>query len=82
MEKSNEPPRIKFEGDTWQQPAQFSKTKTPKIIRQIIIYSGGYIKNEKQASYVLMGFVIVAILISLFLFFGSSGELQPAPSDY
>ena len=56
---------------------------TPKIIQWVIKYSGGLIKNEKQAQYVLIGFVAVAIIISLFLFYNSvtsnrSQKLTPA----
>jgi len=36
----------------------------------IVKYSGGLIKDENQAAYVIIGLVIVAIIISLFLFFG------------
>lgn len=51
---------------------------TPKIIQWVIKYSGGLVKDEKQASYVLIGFVVVAIIISLFLIFGNStsGDLE------
>lgn len=38
----------------------------------MIKYSGGLVKDEKQANYVLLGFVALAIIISLFLFFGGS----------
>lgn len=47
--------------------------ETPKIIQWTMKYSGGLIKNEKQAQYAILGFVVAAIIISLFLFF-SGGE--------
>jgi len=47
---------------------------TPKIIQWVIKYSGGLVKDEKQAIYVLIGFVVVVIIISLFLFFGGGGS--------
>lgn len=52
--------------------------ETPKIIQWVIKYSGGYIKDEKQASYAVLGFVAVAIVISLFLIFsgGPSSDLK------
>jgi len=43
---------------------------TPKIIQWIIKYSGGLIKDERQAAYVLIGLAVLAVIISLFLFFG------------
>jgi hypothetical protein len=45
----------------------------PKIIRWLIKYSGGLIKNERQASYVILGFIILTIVISIFLFSGGGG---------
>lgn len=39
-------------------------------------YSCGAIKDERQANYVLIVFVAVAIIISLFLFFGVGGSSE------
>ncbi len=50
--------------------------ETPKIIQWTIKYSGGLIKNKKQANYVLIGFVILAVIVSLFLFFNDRGQSQ------
>jgi hypothetical protein len=70
---------VKFEGE--QQSARSFYTETPKIIQWVIKYSGGYIKNEKQASYAILGFVALAIIISLFLVFGGGEEARfEAPS--
>ncbi|MEK7064258.1 MAG: hypothetical protein AAB973_01470 [Patescibacteria group bacterium] len=35
------------------------------------------IKDERQANYFLIGFVAVAIIVSLFLFFGGGGQKLP-----
>lgn len=51
---------------------------TPKIIKWVIKYSGGLIKDEKQASYVLFGFLIIAIVIILFLLFNSGPDIKPS----
>jgi hypothetical protein len=53
-------------------PQQFVPKKGwgEKLAGFIVKYSGGLIKNETQASYVIIGLVAVAIIISLFLFFG------------
>jgi hypothetical protein len=40
------------------------------MVRWVMTHSGGYIANEKQANYVLLGFVIAAAIVSLFFFFG------------
>ena len=47
--------------------------ETPKIIQWIIKYSGGLVKNEKQASYAVLGIVVLATIISLFLVLGNLG---------
>lgn len=51
-----------------------TQTPTPKVTQLVIKYSGGYIQGEKQASYILVGFVVVAIAVSLFLIFGGKGS--------
>lgn len=53
--------------------------ETPKIVQWVMKYFGGFIKDEKQANYVLLGFVVVAIVISLFLIF--SGGSTKLPSE-
>ena len=50
--------------------------QNPKLIQWTIKYSGGLIKTEKQAIWVILGFVAVAIIISLFLIFGSGTEIS------
>jgi len=47
---------------------------TPKVIQWVIKYSGGLIEDEKQAQYIILGFVVLAIIISLFLFFSGAGQ--------
>ena len=56
-------------------PQQFVPKKGwgEKMADFLVKYSGGLIKNETQASYVIIGLVAVAIIISLFLFFGGGG---------
>ncbi len=49
---------------------------TPKIIQWMIKYSGGFIKNERQASYILIGFLAVSVIIIMFLFFNRNGAGQ------
>ena len=64
---------VKFEGS--RVPRSYYPG-TPKIIQWVIKYSGGLVKDERQASYVLIGFVAVAIIVTLFLIFGG-GSSQP-----
>ena len=81
MDQNNEPGKVVFEGEEFQRTRQSFQTPTPKIVEWVIKYSGGSIKDEKQANYILIGFVAVAIIISLFLFFGdyNSRSLTPPP---
>ena len=75
--------RIKFEGEEFQRPRSF-QTPTPKIVQWVIKYSGGYVKDEKQATYFLIGFVAVAIIfISIFVFNsgGSKAEFKAPPGQ-
>ena len=76
MDYNNEPPKIVFEGEQFQRPARSFETPTPKIVRLVIKYSGGLIKDENQANYFLIGFVVLAIIISLLLIFGGSSSYQ------
>lgn len=46
------------------------------MIQWVIKYSGGLVKDKIQAKYVLLGFVLVAIVISLILLFGGGPQGQ------
>lgn len=81
MDQNNESPKIVFEGEESQRTRQSFRTPTPKIVEWVIKYSGGYVKDEKQASYVLVGFAALAIIISLFLFFGGGNSVPPLPPE-
>lgn len=49
----------------------------PKMVGWVMKLSGGIIKEQKTAEYILLGFAIVAISISLFLFFAGGGTDIP-----
>jgi hypothetical protein len=53
-----------------------SGRKIPRLLRWIIFYSGGLVKNEKQASNVALVFSFLVIIISLLLVFGGSVTRQ------
>ena len=71
---------VKFEDSGWSAMKYYHEPQTPKIIQWTMKYSGGLIKNEKQANYVLLGFVALAIIVSLFLIFGGGSETPPIDS--
>lgn len=77
MDQNNEPGKIVFEGEEFQRPSQSFQTPTPKIVEWVIKYSGGLIKDEKQANYILIGFVVLVVIISLMVIFTSSSQELP-----
>ena len=48
-----------------------------KLVSLIMKASGGAIKSERQAIYVLLGLVVVIFAISFYLFFGGAGSKAP-----
>jgi len=56
-----------------------SYPNTPAVIRLVLKYSGGMIKNRRQAEMVIFGFVIIAILFSLLMFIVGSSKNTKAP---
>ncbi len=41
----------------------------PKIVRLVIKWSGGLIKEERQANYVLLALAVLMFAVSLYFFF-------------
>lgn len=68
---------VQFGDEFRDAPRAFQTEKEPFMVRLLIKYSGGVIKNEKQAGYVLVGVVLVSIILA-FLFF-TSGSDPSAP---
>ncbi|MEK7480825.1 MAG: hypothetical protein AAB604_01840 [Patescibacteria group bacterium] len=64
---------VQFQNE-WRPAARASSPSTPRVVRWVMENSGGYVKDKKQASYVLLGFAAVAIVISLFLIFGGDSD--------
>jgi hypothetical protein len=61
---------FQVQSSTVSQPQKSPKSsEVPKIVELVIKYSGGTIKGQRQAEYILLGFVVLAIITSLFLFF-------------
>ena len=83
--KSSEVPKHKVEGIQFEVPSYgavkyYNETTTPKMVKLVMKYSGGAIKEQKQAEYVLLAFVIVALIISGFLVFGGSAVNVKSPT--
>jgi len=76
-----ETPNIEYEEDKWKQKIQPSPVdETPKMVKLVIKSSGGSIKDRRQAEYVLLGFVVVVIAISLYLMFFDNRITPPIKS--
>ncbi|MCX6785412.1 MAG: hypothetical protein NTZ18_01000 [Candidatus Komeilibacteria bacterium] len=70
---------LKFK-DEQQMPGRIFQPGTSKIIQLVIKYSGGLIKNKRQANHVLIGFILLAVIVSLFLIFNGGGTAG-SPKD-
>ena len=73
--------RISFDTDNYKSstPAFAVSDEIPKMVKWVIKLSGGAIQDQRQAEYILLGFVIIAILIAVFLFFSNSPEVPLSP---
>ncbi|MFA5744897.1 MAG: hypothetical protein WC887_01655 [Candidatus Paceibacterota bacterium] len=81
MDQHDESSGIVFENDQFQQSTRSFRAQTPKIVQLVINYSGGLVKNERQTNYVLLGFSVLAIIVSVFLVFGGNGSAAPINVD-
>lgn len=82
MEEQTQQPRVTFESEEFQKPATSSRVQAPGIAGWVIQSSGGLIKNEKQAQYVLIGFIAVAAaFVSVLILSGGARSAKfEAPS--
>ncbi len=53
---------------------RFQAGKPSKMVGWVIKFSGGYIKNEKQANYALLAVAVIAVVVAILNF--SSGNSQ------
>ena len=53
---------------------------TPLVIEWVMKYGG--IKEQRQAEYILLGFVVLVVVISLFLFFSGGVDIPPEALKY
>lgn len=65
---------VQFDIDT--QPQTVVQVKTSRFTRFVLDHSFGIVKDETQASYILLVFVILAFVFSLSFFLGG-GESVP-----
>ena len=62
---------VKFETDTetYRAIKFYRETVEPKMVKAVIKFSGGAVKDQRQAEWVLLGVVIVFMGMSIYLFF-------------
>jgi len=74
---------VEFQESGWSAVKYYREQDTPKIIRWTMKCSGGYIKDKKQASYLLFVFVVIMIIVSFFLIFssGEKAEIKAPPGE-
>jgi hypothetical protein len=60
---------------------QSTAENIPGMVRLVFRLSGGAIKEQRQAEYLLLGIVVLAISISIYLFFGNSSGATPSKID-
>jgi len=77
MEQGDQSRGVKFEEEQLPQTASFSQEQAPKVVQWVIRSSGGYIKSEVQASYVLIGFVVIALIVSFLLVMSTGSNSVP-----
>jgi hypothetical protein len=68
MEPTNDKAPIHFEEPAIRPPS-YAESKPPKLAGLIIKFSGGTIQSVAAAEYVMIGFVIILVGISLYFLF-------------
>jgi len=53
-------------------PSDKKTSDVPKMVELVMKWSG--VKEERQAEYILLGFVVITIAVSLYLFFGGNSS--------
>jgi hypothetical protein len=81
MNSNNTDDQIGSDDSGWDAVKFYHEKKDPKVIEWTIKLSGGLVKNKRQASYVLFGFVVVAIIVSSFLFLGGGRDIKLSPEE-
>ncbi len=81
MDQNNELRRIVFEGEEFQHSARSFNSENSKMIQLVVTYSGGLVKNKKQANNVLLVATIFIIILSIYIFAFSGTTTTPPPQS-
>jgi len=71
---------VKFQNDK-QKDDQIFRDDIPPMVQWVMKYSGGLIKSDKQAIYLILFLILVIFLFSLFLSLDSLRLPPPPPAD-
>lgn len=73
---------VKSQAEQMKKASEVSKdSETSKMVQLVMKWSG--VKEQKQAEYILLGFVILALVMSGFLVFGGRSKTKiEAPPGY
>ena len=66
MQNNDSSSRVAFDEEQKYQPVAPQVNSSPRFTRLVMNMSGGLVKNETQAQYVLIGVVVFSVLIILF----------------
>jgi hypothetical protein len=77
----NETEGVVFDTPGYRAVKYYNETNTPKVVQLMMKWAG--VKEQKTAEYILLAFVVAAMAVSFYLFFGKSlfqrGAAIPAP---
>ena len=73
---------VKFQDSGWRAMKHYREPETPKIIQWVIKYSGGLVKDNRQANYVLLGLVSLFLVITIILFSNAFSGPSKTPAGY
>ena len=73
---------VEFEGERHMLYSRFQpSSEVPGLIQWVIKHSGGLVKDDRQAQHILVGFVGIGIVISIFLFMHMRPSIGHVPLD-
>lgn len=72
---------VEFQDSGWSAIKYHHEQSASKIIQLTMKYSGGLIKNKTQANYVILGFVVLVFIISLFSLLGGTNKEIKSPTQ-
>ncbi len=72
---------VQFDTPTYGAIKFYKEKEPPKMVKAVIKYSKGAVKNQKQAEWTLFVFVVVAVGISIYLLFGANARPRLSAQD-